>query len=374
MDIWGQLNELAHNNAKSYWHFIEPRQYKSNIKMTPYAIHYNGNWLQNYTMDPIYTELRGDFTGDYWSKKQFPTISSSDFFTINWAEYHRGIKQLPFGIRFYLLKGLTGFSATGKYMDRTYASSSKCPRCGQEEDFEHTIKCKHPGAIQQWEIGIRDVKAILDKNVGSKLSHLTITYLNQWHDENPDLHLPPETSPFYNLMQAQFKLGWDSFLCGRLSTKWDNHTLSRDSYGNKKRWIAAIIKKLSLTIWNMWDHRNSILHDPQGPTLVTLHNELNAQIRLEYWQGWDGLDTEARSFFKRDVDNLCQKALSTKKMWLQSVPSARRNVHIPSRTHHQHTTQNPLLQYQSERHLLKSWLQDPDRTSEKTSDKNSKET
>ena len=80
-----------------------------------------------------------------------------------------------------------------------------------------------------------------------------------------------------------------------------------------------------MTIWHMWDHRNSVLHDPAGQVLQQESNQINAQIRLQYMIGsWD-LHPEDHKLLVTPIDVLCNKSIERKKLWLKSVASAREN-------------------------------------------------
>ena len=144
-------------------------------------------------------------------------------------------------------------------MNKIYTEPNQCPRCGiTEEDFLHTIKCPTEQATEIWEVGVRDVHKLISKNVSDTLATTIDSILTRWHDGLDITNPLPPYSPFYNLIQDQTRIGWDSFVIGRLSKEWSNATTSTDAYGNPKRWVASLIQKLALTIWNMWDHRNTI--------------------------------------------------------------------------------------------------------------------
>ena len=52
-----------------------------------------------------------------------------------------------------------------------------------------------------------------------------------------------------------------------------------------KRWLTAILHKLSLICWNLWDFRNNVLHAPAGPLAVAQHYRLNQDIEEEFALG-----------------------------------------------------------------------------------------
>jgi len=64
--------------------------------------------------------------------------------------------------------------------------------------------------------------------------------------------------------QQQGILGWDVALDGWLSIEWraqqETYWSSWQWKKSSKRWVSELIKKLWNVSWDMWDHRNGILH------------------------------------------------------------------------------------------------------------------
>ena len=63
---------------------------------------------------------------------------------------------------------------------------------------------------------------------------------------------------------------------------------------NKKKsarlWTIAILKKLLLIQWDMWQFRNQVLHSWTGLTAIASYHSLNYQISKEKRVGTDGVD------------------------------------------------------------------------------------
>jgi hypothetical protein len=64
---------------------------------------------------------------------------------------------------------------------------------------------------------------------------------------------------------AQGGIGWHNFLQGRVACQFETlqqkHLTDKNSTQTDKRWTIEIIKKLTKVAWDMWDHRNDILHN-----------------------------------------------------------------------------------------------------------------
>ena len=212
--------------------------------MTPFAIHYNNEWLRSYNANNIYTELKGDVVGDYWGDRQSPGISKADntFFTIDWEAYLQCAKSLPFGIKLFLSKGLSSFAATGQYMAKIYQAPSKCPRCNTEENFPHIISCHDADAEKVWRLHIQQALNLIERHINPAAAQITKQYLLSWREDIPlsnHVHIPQELK---GLFEAQDKLGWYAFCVGRLSHQWSLHTTSTDAHNNPRRWVHLLIQ------------------------------------------------------------------------------------------------------------------------------------
>jgi len=97
---------------------------------------------------------------------------------------------------------------------------------------------------------------------------------------------------------------------------------------NKKKparlWIIAILKKLMMIRWDMWQFQNVALHSPAGTTSITSHHSLNYRISKEKRIGTDGIDLSNYHLFKSKqyTPKLHSSSISDKKLWLQEVSLA----------------------------------------------------
>ena len=208
-------------------------------------------------------------------------------------------------------------------MSKIYGKSAQCPRCGQDENFQHVIACSDEDATTLRETHIAKAISLLQKNISASAASATKQYLLAWREGTEisnRLYIPTDLK---SLFSDQSELGWEAFCYGRVSTSWQKHTTSVDSHNNPKRWVHALVTKLCQTIWHMWDHRNSILHDPAGRVCTTEHSQLNAQIRLQYWIGSLDLHPTDEKLFRKPMESICNKSIERKTLWLQDVRKAR---------------------------------------------------
>ena len=358
LDIWGRLNEMADKLAKRYWETTKTSPHPCNIQMTPFGLFYNQDWMRTFRSKEIYTELKGDFTGDYWIKRKSPGITQQTIMTIDWSEYHRSTKSTRFGTRLLISKGLAGFAATGEYMAKIYNQPNECPRCGAPEDFRHVLTCPDTEATAIWTTNISKAMDIIRRHISPTSAYITEQYLISWRRNttiSTAVYIPMDLK---TLFEDQQKLGWEAFCFGRLSNTWKEFTTSTDSHNNPKRWVYSLITKLCQTIWHMWDHRNSVLHDPAGRVLSLQHTQLNAQIRLEYMIGSLDLHPSDEGLLQKSVDHRCKLPIERKRLWLEEIKRARRYA-LLSRPSTNNLASPPAINQNNHTHEtgLTRWLQ-----------------
>jgi hypothetical protein len=107
-----------------------------------------------------------------------------------------------------------------------------------------------------------------------------------------------------------------------------------DRIGSKrtsKRWATAILHKLAMIRWDLWEFRNGILHAPTGPLAVAKQTFLNSLIGEDFTRGKDGIDKHYYYLFEGDntLDNLQAADIITKQQWLQTLLSALQDYKPP---------------------------------------------
>ena len=87
-----------------------------------------------------------------------------------------------------------------------------------------------------------------------------------------------------------------------------------------RRWMIACIKKLWEVAWDLWDHRNRVVHDQRDGVLDL---KLRQEILLEFESGAAGLPRTARRMFAPGRAAILKYKLDAKQAWLIRVRSAR---------------------------------------------------
>ncbi len=265
----------------------------------------------------------------YW-KTKFQIIEPT-WQLIDWDGVGRAYKESSPTVRRWATKHTSGFFAHGKNMKRwKLRTADSCPRCGQDlEDKAHITQCPDIEAGLIWQHSLKDLeKWLRESNTAHELSAAIIWGLQRWREPQSDI-LPPTGQYVYD----QTELGWDHFLDGWLVKSWRLHQealwQSARSRRSSKRWIAELIKKLWNVSWDMWAHRNGILHNSPTARQEILEKQINDQIRAIYAGGTQALPRDAIGLLRKPLEHTLQLPLSTKQQWVESVnnASARKQRH-----------------------------------------------
>jgi len=109
--------------------------------------------------------------------------------------------------------------------------------------------------------------------------------------------------------------------------------------------MGEIIKKLWNISWDLWDHRNEALHNPQNARNDILDSRINDQIRSLFGQGLQAVPRDSFRFFQMTLNTLLDKPRHYKTSWVASVEVAKRR-----KQHHEYGA------YLLEQRLMRHWL------------------
>ena len=136
--------------------------------------------------------------------------------------------------------------------------------------------------------GIKDLRSILVRHkTHLRTCSAIVSILEKFsagQTINPNHY--SEQDGLQEAMEAQEEIGWVNFILGRWTTKWlvvqKNYYSRLNICNSPKRWVIAIIHKLLMITWNLWDFRNGFIHSPSGPLARQEHHTLNLQIDAQW--------------------------------------------------------------------------------------------
>jgi len=266
---------------------------------------------------------------NHWSLKQrFANGSASD---IDWEMTAKAIQALPRAKQRWVSKLATKFLPYGSNMTRwKLRTQAKCPRCScSQEDKDHIFKCPAESAIHAWNKALEELDNWMKATrTLPQLRQDILDGLRGWHDEQPKCNRAP-ADPTAGSLQAQ--LGWGIALEGCLVKRWreeqDVFWKAIKSRKSSKRWTVALITRLIMTAWDMWQHRNKELHESDLNKQVILENTINSQIRQAYAIGKKNLPQMAWPLMKRPLQRLLQCPSAYKHQWMATLTAVRLQVH-----------------------------------------------
>ena len=186
-------------------------------------------------------------------------------------------------------------------VQRMYQDTHSCPVCSAAlEDQNHLFTCLNEGANKVFIKGVDEMEQLLEeKDTAPALQRAIIGSMKGVWDRN---HLYPSTYwqaqfgrsfSLQSIVSDQVDIGWINFLSGRWSVKWKEaqkrHYLNMNKKKSARAWAVAILKKLMMIRWDLWQYRNNIKHSPTGPTAIASHHSLNYRISEEKARGTDGI-------------------------------------------------------------------------------------
>ena len=326
LDLWAQLNVDCDTRAKAHlrenFSTIPPNH---TIFMAPWSLRINHQITVKNIPETLRDHCSGTKTQDYWQKKgRFGSRSRED---IDWESQRFALKSLPQGHRREAVKHTSGWFGTGKAMyARKERDTDKCPRCKTFiEDKTHILKCRHEGATSLWNKSMKKLDLWMKKR-GTKdqIRIVIIDSMMAWReDSTPNASRFPNSSlhPVYTM---QDEIGWEPAIRGFWAVGWaeaqEAYFLSLGKSNSGKRWLSSLIKQFWNICWDLWEHRNGILHSAEDGLAI---QELHQQIQLEFAQGFEGFPPSARPATRRTYREVINLQLAAKTAWYQRITAAR---------------------------------------------------
>jgi len=223
-------------------------------------------------------------------------------------------------------------------------TTAECPRCGAtQEDKPHIILCSQQEATNLWTSALSSLQTwLLEEETDPLLITKLLTGLQEWHRGGTVMG----TS---SLIRQQSMIGWEAVMDGWLGLEWHSH---QEAYWNlwkrwksSRQWATELIKKLWNILWDMWDHRNDILHNTSQSWEDILDSAINDQVHQLFSQGLQAVPYDAFNFFAQPVEELLSKPRQYKIQWVASVEAA-----ITRKHHHDYGS------YLLEQRFMRWWL------------------
>jgi len=334
IDWWGRMNDLVDSNAKQFLRqSCKGRNpaplYFSKLFYEPWTISLLGIKQPSLNKTHCYEALFAPKIFNYWERHHdIPIPSCLD---VDWGPSNKAIKRLAMGHKRWFWKFSTGCIGVGNQLfHRRHQEHSNCPLCQTpNEKVSHIFHCPDRSAIafakQRITHNLSD--ALVSLETEPVLSAAILDILFSWRQAEPILPINFDQSIRPIILQ-QCSIGWNNFFLGRWTPLWQHHQASYYAdLGSRKsslRWATAIIHKLLLTAWDLWQYRNGRLHAHAGPYELAQHSRLDTDITSEFNPGSANLPDISKHLIEaRPLPVLLQDSLEGKRQWLLSIRAAK---------------------------------------------------
>ena len=137
---------------------------------------------------------------------------------------------------------------------------------------------------------------------------------------------PITSHQVFGLQEAtrnQNSIGWQALLEGCPALGWKEAQQAYYEWLPSKRtglrWLSALVRKLWQIAWDMWEHRNGILHDKEKGQAA---QEREARIRAEFEEGFDDLDVDTQLLAKPGLRRILRYKAGPQKSWIARIEAA----------------------------------------------------
>jgi hypothetical protein len=277
----------------------------------------------------------------YWQNK-----APIDFQNMDWAGVKVMSRTVPRHRQQWVTKHVSGFCSVGKMAKKIgLRTSDRCPRCEEVETTEHVWICKNID-IDLWTEKIAELRISLSRQQTSKtIIKAIVDGLQGWRNGQDYIFNTTTTAGMLGDLQNQ--MGWKHFFEGRIHKAWrEFHDRQQELTGKGnagRRWAGAIVCKLHDIAWDLWEHRNGILHDKETGFAA---QEADTKVRQLLWKPEIYRIKSIRQIITYDADAICQWGLPQKLQWILRVEAAIQ--------HYQRRQES--TQYQQEREVMQRYL------------------
>ena len=198
----------------------------------------------------------------------------------------------------------------------------------------HVMTCRSISASELRETQLQELQVWLrSRNTDPSITSFLITGLRSWfHDPYGDkpLYYCPHPRTFRALTQ-QLELGWFALLCGYITSDLSQAQHNYFRYTQWKKHGDTWAKQLSIKLWsitfNIWKHRNNVLHDTEAIHQLSGMEILKQSITAVYNLGQDELPMPYSPFFYQPLPLLLRKSHTYLKRWFMTVRAGRESYY-----------------------------------------------
>jgi hypothetical protein len=333
LDLWGRLNCDADKLAESFRQLMDDRVVKSLKEgfftdSMEVGITVNGTRVTSHLLHQIRMHVQGSKHRAYLQDKH--DWDNSTWNSIDWKGIKSGYLSLGPLKRIKTSKSMHGWLNTGRQKAKISpdaTDSHNCPRCHEpNETQEHILKCRHVGAHKKrYDLVLPMMKKIQQNNL-CPAQRVFTQCIRSWL-ESPETIIPDVSSVhdsqrglLQRAIDDQAKIGWHLAMRGYLSKYWGlavsaNHHLAENN-DKGEVWVRKTVLQLWAFAHEMWEHRNSVLHDTQLESSRKVRDAEINDLIAKLYEKVDIYSAEDRWYFDVPLAIRLRKPLRSRRRWL----------------------------------------------------------
>jgi hypothetical protein len=279
LDIYEQLNEEMDSACKKWWKDTEstriPKQQL--IQDEPWPVYIDGTKVTSQLHNTLIKWCQRRKAQAYWNRK----LGNKACEDIDWDVVARVNKAIGPAKQRWLAKHATGICGVRKMMHQMGKSTSAvCPRCDEVETAEHVWRCQNQEANEIWQNGLQEISQWMNQSASSEVAEKIVASLNAWRDSTAMPERDEETAA---VCKRQFRIGWRQFFEAKPAKGWTEiyreTARSPVTEAQGLRWLVALHVKLINVVWDLWSHRNGVLHDSE---CRLAESQLDVEVRTTH--------------------------------------------------------------------------------------------
>ena len=324
---------------------LKADEYRKKIEMSndyEYSmLHYFSNWHCKINNNIITSKLEKSIKDHIYKKKIQSFLHHNKGYTmksfeyIDWEVIESATNMLSLSRRIWLTKFVSGFSATAvKMHERGQWESPLCPICNvTNENTKHIFACLDHRVDKKYKNLLRKFAKFLDR-LNTHPDIITI-----FHDALEQQHPISFSKVSHNITkdhniivaaQEQDEIKWHNFFKGHISKAWKTAQLK---YFNEMflvppsvdSWLKQIIHHIYNFSFEMWNHRNSIVHEKKEEFLNQKEStKLENQIIRSYLEGSQNVLPKHRYMFNDQLRDILHMSVKEKQYWVLTVDASRK--------------------------------------------------
>jgi hypothetical protein len=325
-----QLNVDCDTLAKLWWKqtHIHPQIFHGRLPGECPEVHIQGMAIKQHLDESIFSHCSRPAILQTWQRRR--NMSPQAQLSIDWNLVQIAMKRIPHARKLFIIKHISNRSATGIQMQRRKVRHiDNCPRCQQpHENNDHILQCQQLGAQEQWIQSLQNLEINLCRlQAPPNLPTALISLLDSWRNKQRFQVNPAWDTVTRSMIKAQQLIGGKLTLEGCIHSSWKDtmhqYLSGLSSKVNGERFVTSIIKHLWQIAWDMWDHRNKVLHESDTNEALLGITAINSHITDMYRAGTHPLMTpDEKILFHPPLESLLRLRPTSKQAWVATVKAS----------------------------------------------------